>query len=299
VLPAWERRQRRAADASAHGRNCSMPGALGSADSRARTPLAPRRREVHESLARIAIAAQRAQAEPPRCSRRSTCWSALSCALPLLAQLGGDAHAGASSAGLAAERRTLAAEHLARITSALEAPGRVRRSAATPIEARTETITAHEEAACCNQRLRDAADEARALDATSAAAQAWEAGGRSATTIPHELNHVSTGSHADDGNSICASKRLPRHARLYRMGDFYELFFATHAGRIACSTSRDGAARAAASDPMPACQGLARGYLAETDQRWARRSRSASRSRVRHGQGPSSAKVVRSSPPGT
>jgi hypothetical protein len=45
---------------------------------------------------------------------------------------------------------------------------------AAPVEARTETISPHEEAAQLHQRLRDADDEAAALGADLAAAQAWE-----------------------------------------------------------------------------------------------------------------------------
>ena len=68
------------------------------------------------------------------------------------------------------------AAHLARITAALESPS-TGASATTvaPVEARTETISSNEEAAQLHQRLRDAADEARALGTDLAAAQAWEA----------------------------------------------------------------------------------------------------------------------------
>jgi hypothetical protein len=44
-----------------------------------------------------------------------------------------------------------------------------------PVEALTETISAQEEASLLRQRLRDAADEARALGADLSAADAWEA----------------------------------------------------------------------------------------------------------------------------
>ena len=187
VLPAWERRQLPAL--LTRLRNAQLQHAqvaLGSAEldstelgnSNADWRLA--RREVHESLAAIALAAQRAQAEPravqppldllERVQLRS---------YRLLAQLGGvRSWREQPAAAPASEAAPLLAAHLARITSALQriAASPVAASARDlPIEARTETITPHEQTAQLHQRLRNAADEAAALAADLAAAEAWEA----------------------------------------------------------------------------------------------------------------------------
>jgi hypothetical protein len=74
----------------------------------------------------------------------------------------------------AADAGSLLARSLAQISAALEsteAPA----GAAPHIETLTETVSAHEQASVLRQRLVDAIDEARALGADLAAAQAWEA----------------------------------------------------------------------------------------------------------------------------
>ena len=177
VLPAWERRQlpallkRLRSALLQHARV-----ALGSAEpATANADWRLARREVHDSLAAIANAVQRAQAEPravqppldllERVQLRS---------YRLLAQLGGLRTWREQPRALPADQaRPLLAAHLARITTALETAFAV--PPAVPVEARTETISGHEEAAQLHQRLRDAADEARALGTDLAAAQAWEA----------------------------------------------------------------------------------------------------------------------------
>jgi uncharacterized membrane protein YccC len=177
VLPAWERRQLpalliRLRKAQLQHAQAALGGdELASADADWRLA----RREVHDSLAAIAIAAQRAQAEPrsvqppldllERVQLRS---------YRLLAQLGGMRTWREQPQALPAEQaRPLLAAHLARIAAALDA-GPAPVTVAAPVEARTETISPNEEAAALHQRLRDAADEARALGADLAAAQAWE-----------------------------------------------------------------------------------------------------------------------------
>ena len=180
VLPAWERRQlpallRRLRTAQLQHAQV----ALGSADlASANADWRLARREVHESLAAIALAAQRAQAEPlavqppfdllERVQLRS---------YRLLAQLGGLRTWREQPRALpAAEAEPMLAAHLARITAALESPSTgALATTVAPVEARTETISSNEEAAQLHQRLRDAADEARALGTDLAAAQAWEA----------------------------------------------------------------------------------------------------------------------------
>lgn len=177
VLPAWERRQLPALLKrlrTAQLQHAKV--ALGSAElSTANADWRLARREVHDSLAAIALAAQRAQSEPravqppldllERVQLRS---------YRLLAQLGGLRTWREQPRALPdAEAQPLLAAHLARITAALESTSASVESAA-PIEARTETISGHEEATQLHQRLRDAADEARALGADLAAAQAWE-----------------------------------------------------------------------------------------------------------------------------
>ncbi|MES3012483.1 MAG: FUSC family protein [Pseudomonadota bacterium] len=177
VLPAWERRQLPALLKrlrTAQLQHAKV--ALGSAElSTANADWRLARREVHDSLAAIALAAQRAQSEPravqppldllERVQLRS---------YRLLAQLGGLRTWREQPRALPeAQAAPMLAAHLARITAALESSSKAAESAA-PVEARTETISAHEEAAQLHQRLRDAADEARALGADLAAAQAWE-----------------------------------------------------------------------------------------------------------------------------
>jgi uncharacterized membrane protein YccC len=135
------------------------------------------RREVHDSLAAIATAAQRALAEPravqppldllERVQLRS---------YRLLAQLGGVRTWREQPQAMPSElARPLLASHLAQLTSALGADAVEAQPKHAPVEARTETITTGDEAALLSKRLGDATDEARALGADLAAAQAWEA----------------------------------------------------------------------------------------------------------------------------
>lgn len=177
VLPAWERRQlpalliRLRKAQLQHAQTALGGDELASADADWRLA----RREVHDSLAAIATAAQRAQAEPrsvqppldllERVQLRS---------YRLLAQLGGMRTWREQPQALPEQQaRPLLDAHLARITAALDAKS-ASIAVAAPVEARTETISSNEEAAALHQRLRDAADEARALGADLAAAQAWE-----------------------------------------------------------------------------------------------------------------------------
>jgi hypothetical protein len=177
VLAAWERRQlpalliRLRKAQLQHAQTALGGDELASADADWRLA----RREVHDSLAAIAVAAQRAQAEPrsvqppldllERVQLRS---------YRLLAQLGGMRTWREQPQALPEQQaRPLLDAHLARITAALDAKS-ASIAVAAPVEARTETISSNEEAAALHQRLRDAADEARALGADLAAAQAWE-----------------------------------------------------------------------------------------------------------------------------
>jgi uncharacterized membrane protein YccC len=179
VLPAWERRQlpallkRLRVAQLRHARVALGNAELATANADWRLA----RREVHESLAAIAIAAQRAQAEPlavqppldllERVQLRS---------YRLLAQLGGVRSWREQPQALPAPQvEALLASHLVLIDAALQATDAATAVNTAPVEARTETIGAHEEADRLHQRLRDAADEARALGADLAAAQAWEA----------------------------------------------------------------------------------------------------------------------------
>ncbi|HZT56570.1 MAG TPA: FUSC family protein [Burkholderiaceae bacterium] len=178
VLPAWERRQLPAL--LKRLRNAQLQHAqvaLGSAElSTANADWRLARREVHDSLAAIALAAQRARSEPRAVQPPLDLLEKVQLrSYRLLAQLGGLRTWREQPRALpATEAAPLLAAHLARITAALAAS-----SAATgtdaPIEARTETISGFEELAQLHRRLDDAADEARALGADLAAAQAWEA----------------------------------------------------------------------------------------------------------------------------
>jgi len=178
VLPAWERRQlpallQRLKTAQLQHAQVAL-GDVELASANADWRLA--RREVHDSLAAIATAVQRAQAEPravrppldllERVQLRS---------YRLLAQLGGvRTWREQPQAVPAADAKALLARSLAQISAALEAPD-APAGAAPHIEALTETVSAHEQASVLRQRLLDAIDEARALGADLAAAQAWEA----------------------------------------------------------------------------------------------------------------------------
>ncbi len=178
VLPAWERRQlpallKRLRTAQLqHARV-----ALGSAElSTANADWRLARREVHDSLAAIALAAQRAQSEPLAVQPPLDLLEKVQLrSYRLLAQLGGLRTWREQPRALPdAEAQPVLAAHLARITAALEASSATTALPDEPIEARTETISGHEAAAQLHQRLRDAVDEARALGIDLAAAEAWE-----------------------------------------------------------------------------------------------------------------------------
>ena len=178
VLPAWERRQLPALLQRLRTAQLQHAGvALGSAElATANADWRLARREVHESLAAIALAAQRARAEPravqppldllERVQLRS---------YRLLAQLGALRTWREQPGALpAAEAEPLLTSHLARIVAALESGEGVAPMTQAPVEARTETISGVEATMRLHHRLRDATDEARALAADLAAAEAWE-----------------------------------------------------------------------------------------------------------------------------
>jgi uncharacterized membrane protein YccC len=181
VLPAWERRQlpallTRLRNAQLQHASVALGGAelaIANADWR----LA--RREVHESLAAIANAAQRARSEPLAVQPPLDLLERLQLrSYRLLAQLGGVRTWREQPQALPASvAEPLLATSLARITSALQSTAATVPSMTStmPVEALTETISAQEEASLLRQRLRDAADEARALGADLSAADAWEA----------------------------------------------------------------------------------------------------------------------------
>lgn len=178
VLPAWERRQlpallKRLRSAQLRHAQIAL-GEVGSASANADWRLA--RREVNDSLAAIATAAQRAQAEPRSVQPPMDLLERIQLrSYRLLAQLGGVRAWREQPQAMPADRAApLLAAHLARIVAALQAPGPSAASATAPVEARTETITSHEPTAGLLQRLRDAADEAHALATDLAAAHAWE-----------------------------------------------------------------------------------------------------------------------------
>ena len=178
VLPAWERRQLPALLSrlkSAHLQHAQVAlGDVELASANADWRLA--RREVHDCLAAIAMAVQRARAEPravqppldllERVQLRS---------YRLLAQLGGvrtwreqPRDEPAPDAG------SLLARSLAQIGSALESSA-IQAATQEHADAATETVSAHEAAAVLRQRLVDAIGETQALGADLRAAQAWEA----------------------------------------------------------------------------------------------------------------------------
>jgi uncharacterized membrane protein YccC len=179
VLPAWERRQlptllTRLRTAQLQHAQVALAGtdlATQNADWR----LA--RREVHESLAAIALAAQRALAEPravqppldllERVQLRS---------YRLLAQLAGLRTWREQPQALsAADVQPVLDAYLARIADALGAGAKVVTSDAAPIEASTETISPVEATSALRRRLNDAIAEARALATDLASAEAWQA----------------------------------------------------------------------------------------------------------------------------
>ena len=178
VLPAWERRQlpalltRLRTALLQHARV-----ALGGADlATANADWRLARREVHDSLAAIALAAQRARAEPravqppldllERVQLRS---------YRLLAQLGGLRTWREQPQALPAETvQPVLDDWLVRIEAALQPRSPASTSPATPVAVSTETIAAHEQTAQLQQRLQDATQESLALGSDLAQAQAWE-----------------------------------------------------------------------------------------------------------------------------
>jgi len=180
VLPAWERRQlpallNRLRTAQLQHARVAL-GNVDLASANADWRLA--RREVQDSLAAIATAAERSRAEPrgvqppldllERIQLRS---------YRLVAQLGGVRTWREQPQALSPQQaEPLLGRALAGITAALELP-RADRGLATGqrVDTVTETISAHEDGAVLNRRLRAAADEAGALGADLAAAHAWEA----------------------------------------------------------------------------------------------------------------------------
>jgi len=180
VLPAWERRQlpallRRLRTAQLQHAQVAL-GSVALASAHADWRLA--RREVHDSLAAIASAADRARAEPrgvqppfellERVQLRS---------YRLLAQLGGVRTWREQTQALAPEEvEPVLAQALMRVTASLDpahAPGA--RAPDERVATLTETISRHEGGALLGRRLRDAIVEAEALGNDLAAAQAWEA----------------------------------------------------------------------------------------------------------------------------
>ena len=179
VLPAWERRQippllkRLRTALLQHARV-----ALGSADlATANADWRLARREVHDSLAAIGLAAQRARSEPlavqpplmllERVQLRS---------YRMLAQLGGLRTWREQPQALPPEQvQPVLDAHLERMIAALEAQSRAAQASEAPVQASTETIAADEEIAVLRQRLVDATNESYALGTDLAAAEAWEA----------------------------------------------------------------------------------------------------------------------------
>lgn len=190
VLPAWERRQLPALlERLRVAQLQHAQVALGDADlASANADWRLARREVHESLAAIANAAQRALAEPhavrpplhllERVQLRS---------YRLLAQLGGLRTWREQPSAVATDATAgLLADTLAAITAALPSAGDaaagtldIRQDlsaphAESPVAAVSETISSVEPVAALRRRLRDAIDEALALGADTRAAQAWQ-----------------------------------------------------------------------------------------------------------------------------
>lgn len=179
VLPAWERRQLPAL--LTRLRTALLQHAkvaLGNADlATANADWRLARREVHDTLAAIALAAQRSQFEPravqpplellERVQLRS---------YRLLAQLGGLRTWREQPQALSNEAvQPLLDAHLVRINTALERGTLPDPSQEVPVAASSETIATHEEVVVLAKRLTDAARESGALGADLARAQAWEA----------------------------------------------------------------------------------------------------------------------------
>lgn len=179
VLPAWERRQlpalltRLRTALLQHARVALGSEELATANADWRLA----RREVHESLAAIALAAQRARFEPravqpplellERVQLRS---------YRLLAQLGGLRTWREQPQAMPSETlQPIFDAHLSRINAALGHGDPAAAVSDAPVTASSETIASHEEVLALRQRLVDAERESAALGADLAAAQAWEA----------------------------------------------------------------------------------------------------------------------------
>jgi uncharacterized membrane protein YccC len=180
VLPAWERRQlpallQRLRTAQLQHAQVAL-GSVALASAHADWRLA--RREVHDSLAAIASAADRARAEPrgvqppfellERVQLRS---------YRLLAQLGGVRTWREQTQALAPDEvEPVLAQTSQRIAASLSLSRATTDAASSDhVEALTETVSRHEGGALLGRRLRDAVVEAGALGTDLAAAQAWEA----------------------------------------------------------------------------------------------------------------------------
>ncbi|CAN5908885.1 YccS family putative transporter [soil metagenome] len=182
VLPAWERRQlpallKRLRTAQLQHAKVALGGVdLASANADWRLS----RREVHDSLAAIATAAQRAQSEPLAVQPPLDLLERLQLrSYRLLAQLGGVRswrEQPEVDAQRAEEVAPLLANSLTRITEALESTQLTDAyTPREPVEALTETVSPRAEPGTLQQRLRDAGTEAEALAADLNATQAWQA----------------------------------------------------------------------------------------------------------------------------
>lgn len=179
VLPAWERRQlpallkRLRAALLQHARI-----ALGNAEpATANAEWRLARREVHDALAAIALAAQRAQYEPRAVQPPLDLLERIQLrSYRLLAQLGGLRTWREQPQTLSNETmQPVLDAHLGRITAALDRGHPTPADIDAPVEARTETIDAHAETTVLRRRLLDAAKESSALGADLSEAQRWEA----------------------------------------------------------------------------------------------------------------------------
>lgn len=183
VLPAWERRQlpaliARLRTAQVHHAQIALAGddlAVGNADWRLV------RREVHDSIAALALAAQRAMAEPHEVQPPFGLLERIQLrSYRLLAQLGGvriwrEQPAGAFAA---TERDAMLAAGLARILDALQPkPDDTAGTAGTApehVQALSEALSPSEEEGLLQQRLVDAETEAAALGNDLDRAHDWE-----------------------------------------------------------------------------------------------------------------------------
>jgi uncharacterized membrane protein YccC len=179
VLPAWERRQlpaliTRLRKAQVSHATIALAGddlAVGNADWR----LA--RREVHDSIAALALAAQRALVEPSEVQPPLGLLERIQLrSYRLLAQLGGVRIWREQPQTLAAgERDAMLTAGLERILAALKAKsGDAADASPDHVRALSETLSPSEEDGLLQQRLHDAAVEAAALGADLDRAHDWE-----------------------------------------------------------------------------------------------------------------------------